>query len=212
MNRALPFILIALGLLGAYKIISQKLAERKERSNPFMADIRDLLEEHRKAEVSATDAAPWYSSEATFFEVMSLMHRATKMKYSPTDTLSQAMSGFPRAALDQTVSNYEILTKLGVFSDPANLIRMERGEAPYAKALGWEEEKIVLGHRISPFFAPEAASHLLNLVVMPESIRDLQVHEIRNFGLDHLKKWVGDKVLDSSSANEIYDILTKEGS
>jgi hypothetical protein len=62
----------------------------------------------------------------------------------------------------------------GVFQDPANLLKMERGDPPIALSSGWEDEPLVVGYKISPLLGAELSATLPNMVIMPESVRNMQ--------------------------------------
>jgi hypothetical protein len=62
----------------------------------------------------------------------------------------------------------------GVFQDPANLLKMERGDPPIAISPGWEDELLVVGYKISPLLGAELSATLPNMVIMPESVRNMQ--------------------------------------
>jgi hypothetical protein len=211
MGKYFGFIIVILGCIGAFMVISQKLTERRTTINPWVAELRPLLSEHQSEELSSDADAPWYAMEGTYMQILAILNKAKEHKYDPGSTLSSALngaqSGQSRMIHEALIKNYQLADSLGVFKDPANLIRMERGEQPYAKANGWEEEPLVLGHQLSPLLAPEATNHLANLVIMPKSAQDLQTHDLREFTQETVKKWREEKIISPQSARDLVDIL-----
>jgi hypothetical protein len=208
------FIIILLGCLGAYFLVKEKLEEKKIRDNPWMQKMRPLISAHLNATVDSQSEAPWYVMEGTFMTLLCHMNQAVKANYTLQDTLAGAMAGVKSGQVkmiqDSLLKNYEVADNLGVFDDPANLVRMERGEGPVAKSEGWEDEKLTVGHVLSPILAPEACSSLVNLVLMPESVRDMQSHEPRGFTMDTIKKWREEAVITPQSAKDLYELLESQ--
>jgi hypothetical protein len=211
MGKYLGIIIVLLGVIATVKVVSDQLTERKAKINPWVSELRPLLAEHETVKISSEDASPWYAMEATYMQILAVLHNAKVHNYDPSATLSTALSGAQtgqsRMIHDSVMKSYRIADELGAFKDPANLIRMERGEQPYAKANGWEEEPLVLGHQLSPLLAPEAANHLANLVIMPKAAQDLQTHELREFTTETVKKWREEKIITPQSAKDIVDLL-----
>jgi hypothetical protein len=216
MGKTGGFLIVLLGLLGAFFIAKDKLAERKENTNPWVARLKPIIEALAKPEVSADSEAPWYDGQADFMALLAMMHRCESNNFPLDKTFTAAVStvgqrsGAQRMIVENMLDNYALAKTLGVFKDPANLLRMERGDPPYAKSGGWEEELVVSGHKLSPIIAPEAASSLVNLVLMPEAARDMQTHEVRGFTNEHIKKWREEGVISPASAKDLYDIITSE--
>jgi hypothetical protein len=211
MARLFGFLIIILGCIGVYFIFKEKVEEKKMRDNPWMHKLRPMIAEHVATKISADSAAPWYAMEGSFMTILCYMHRAVKSNYSMDDTLRGALSGMKSGQVkmlsDALLKNYETANQLGVFDDPNNLVRMERGQAPVAKAPGWEDEKLVAGHLLSPIIAPEACNSLVNMVLMPELVRDMQTHEPRGFTLETVKKWREEGIITPESAKDMYELI-----
>jgi hypothetical protein len=211
MGRFFGFLIIILGCAGAYFIFKEKVEEKKLRDNPWMQKLRPLIADHVTAKVSADSEAPWYAMEGSFMTILCYMNRAVKANYTLEDTLRGALSGMKAGQVkmlnDALVRNYETANKLGIFEDPNNLVRMERGQPPVATAEGWEDEKVLAGHLLSPIIAPEACSSLVNMVLMPEPVRDMQTHEPRGFTLDTIKKWREEAIITPESAKDMYELI-----
>jgi hypothetical protein len=215
MGKSGGFIIVILGLVGAFFILKDKLAEHKDATNPWVTRLKPIIADHLAMKVDAQSEAPWYDGQSTMMATMAMMYRCEQAKFPLDKTLASAVSaaaagrksGFQRMVAENLMDNFAAAKTLGVFKDPANLLRMENGDAPYAKAAGWEEELVVVGHKLSPIVAPEAASSLANLVLMPEIARDLQTHEVRGFTNEHIKKWREEGIIDSASAKDLYELV-----
>jgi hypothetical protein len=211
MGKIFGFIVVALGLVGAFMLVSEKLALRKVSKNSWADKLRPLIAAHAKPVINSDSDSPWYAMEGSYMGILALMHQAREHKYDIEVTLGSALSGMQsgqsRMIQEALQRNFETADRLGVFKDPANLIRMQRGDGPYAKSGGWEEEPLVVGHVLSPLLAPEAANSLVNLVIMPKAAQDLQTHDLRGFSTDTIKKWREEKIITPESAKDIYDMV-----
>jgi hypothetical protein len=141
-----------------------------------------------------------------------MMHEAERGKYNVQDTLNSAAGAAPGAGqskmiADTLMENYQLAQRLGVFDEPANVLAMERGDAPVATVAGWEDEKLAVTHRVSPLLAPEAARSLANLILIPEALRDAQLPGAIGFTTDTIKKWVKEGLISPVSAEAIADVV-----
>lgn len=209
MGRFLTTVIIGLGIAGLFFVAQDYFAEQKVKKNPWVEEIRYLIThaQEKEAEGSAND--PWFTDEGRFFSLLAAMHETERTKYDLENTLMSATSGLPAAKLVQEslLANYEMAKTLGVFNQPTNLLAMENGDAPVATARGWEDHKLAVGHRISPLLAPEAAKALVNMLLMPEALRDMQVVDAGGFTLETVKKWSQEKLISPESAEAIAELV-----
>lgn len=70
-------------------------------------------------------------------------------------------------------ANYAEAKRLHLLDDLDNALSLEHGEPAFIKLPGWEKEKAVMAHVISPLYGPEAAHNLANMQILPASVRDV---------------------------------------
>jgi hypothetical protein len=107
--------------------------------------------------------------------------------------------------------NYAIAKKLGIFEELSNIMKMRDGMNPTAKSKGWEDERVVVGHLLTPIIAPEAARSLANLVIMPAAVRDMQSDELAGFSLEQSKKWLAEHIIVPDSHHLVEERLNSKG-
>ena len=101
------------------------------------------------------------------------------------------------------LDNLNRARSLGAFADPANLPRMERGESPIATAPGWEDERLMVGYKLSPLFGAELSTTLSNMVVMPEAIRDMQTDITPPEAANLVNQWLGARMISPECASAV---------
>jgi hypothetical protein len=144
---------------------------------------------------------------------MAFLRHAEENGYSVSDTLRKGVEGTSarpgegRMISDLLNENYRVLKQLDVFDELGNLLKMERGQAPVAKAAEWEDEEVVVGYVLSPLHAPEAAYSLANLLLLPESARNMQTEALVNFSPEIAKKWLVERIITPESHQMILDQL-----
>jgi hypothetical protein len=194
--------------VATFFVLKDHFAEQRVKTNPWMGQMRNLLEDQAKSRDLLNVENPWYAEEGTFYKLLSLMYEANRDKYDPEETLATACNGTVNPALaklivESMIGNFTLAKQMGVFEETTNILQLENGSAPVAAAIGWEDEKLLVGHRVSPVLAPEAASSLVNLVLMPETYRDLQEAAAHGFDIDKVKKWRLANVITPESADAI---------
>jgi len=209
MGRFLTTIIIGLGIAGLFFVARDYFASQKLKKNPWIEDIRYLVTHAQQKEAEGGTNDPWFVDEGRFFTLLASMHETERTKYDLESTLMSACSGIPSSKLVQEslLANYAMAKTLGVFNQPSNLLAMENGDAPVATARGWEDHKLVVGHRISPLLAPEAAKSLVNMLLMPEALRDLQTVDAGGFTLETVKKWAQERLISPESAEAIAELV-----
>lgn len=213
MSRFLGFFIILGGLVGAFFVYKDYAAKTKLRRNVAAEEIRRVIASSQKVEDLSGREDPWFANEGAVYRILAFLHEADKANYSVTDTIrtavsgSGARSGEGKLIADMLGENYAIAKKLGVFEDLSNLLKMEQGRAPTARARGWEDEPLSVGHVLSPVVAPEAATSLANLVLMPATARDMQNDDLNGFGFEQSKKWLSEQIITPDSMRVITDRL-----
>ena len=71
----------------------------------------------------------------------------------------------------------------------------------------WLLRPAVLAGLLSPVVAPEAATSLANLVLMPATARDMQNDDLNGFGFEQSKKWLSEQIITPDSMRVITDRL-----
>ena len=180
-------------------------AKEKERRNPSADEIRRVIAETLKPQNLVHTEDPWFASEAALFRILAYLHTAEQEKYSVGETIDAAISGSgARPGEAKIISNmleesYALARKFGIFNELSNIMKMRDGINPTAKAKGWEDERIVAGHLLTPTIAPEAARSLANLVLMPASVRDMQSDDLAGFTSEQSKKWLAERIIEPAS-------------
>ena len=212
MGKFFTTLILLGGIAGVFVVTKDYFASQKVKSNPWIEDLRKLIVKQSADEELTQVEDPWFADEGRFFRILSLMYETERGKYSAAETLLSAASaglrpGEAKMVAESLLESYQLAKQLGVFDEPNNLLLMERGEAPVATSKGWEEEKLAVGHRVSPVLAPEASRSLVNLVLMPESLRDMQSDKVTSFTTDTIKKWRSENIITPESADAIAQII-----
>jgi hypothetical protein len=211
MGKIIGFIIIVGGILGLYKVFQDFTATQKAKSNKYIAKLRPLIQVHLAEEDLAETEDPTYTAEGNFFRIIAMLNEAERNQFPVQPTLASALSGTsaPKGAAkmieEQVMQNYSMAKSLGVFKDPKNMLSMEIGETPLADVPGWDDEPLAVGHMLSPLLAPEAAKSLVNLVLQPKSVRDMENGSLGSFGREHAIKWSREGVITMESARAIVE-------
>ncbi len=215
MSRFIGFLIIVGGFVGVYFLYEDYAAKRKSAHNRWVDDIKPLIAEHFPNPALDGSEDGWFASESSFFRILGLMKEAETHKYNAFDTVKAACTsagaapGVGRMMADELEENYKIAKELGVFDDLANRLRLERGEAPMCKAKGWDGEPLKVGYILPHTLAPEASRSLVNMVLMPKGMRDMQTDEPVSFTISMAKKWLSERVINPQSHRLIMDYLAK---
>lgn len=200
MNKLIGFLIIVGGLVGGYMLYLDYSAKEKDRRNPSADEIRRIIAGTLKPQNLSQQEDPWYANESSVFRIMAYLYQAEQEHYSVGETLktatggSGARPGQAKIIADTLEENYAIGKKLGIF-ELSNVLKMRDGMNPTAKAKGWEDERIVVGHLLTPIIAPEASRSLANLIIMPAAVRDMQSDDLAGFTLEQSKKWLADQII-----------------
>lgn len=211
MGKLLGFLIIAGGIAGLFFVYQDYAAKEKANRNTWEKTMALGLRLHTAASVRAAGEDGTVAGEGSFLRILYQAHRAEQDGYSVLDTVKKAAvaagatSAEAAYIANSVVENLRVAREMGALSDPSNVLNMERGEPPVAKAKGWEDEKLVMGHRISPLLVPEAAYAIPNLVLVPESVRDMQDDTVTPATVDLVRKWLVEKMVGPDSAQLVID-------
>ena len=68
-------------------------------------------------------------------------------------------------------------------------------------------KRVVVGYVLSPLHAPEASFSLANLMLLPESARNMQTPALGTFSSEMAKKWLVERIITPESHQIILDQL-----
>jgi hypothetical protein len=213
MSRIFSFLIIVGGLVGCYFLYQDYAAKTKEKRNTASEEIARLIDIQCRQEVTTEAEDASFVSQGNLFRIMAYLRHAEENNYSVADTLRKAVEatsarpGEGRMIAEMLSENYRVLKQLDVFYELGNLLKMERGRPPVAKAAEWEDEEVVVGYVLSPLHAPEASYSLVNLLLLPESVRNMQTDALVNFGPEIAKKWLVERIISPDSHQLILDQL-----
>jgi hypothetical protein len=178
MGRILILLLFLGAGYGTYQIFLDYKAKQKEERNVWPSKLSGLMSLHSSKKLLAGEL---YGTESSFLQLLYLCYQIDQDGYPLLDTLKRGASMGGADATEAPLmaaailDNYNrALSTFGVFQDPANLLKMERGDPPIALSSGWEDEPLVVGYKISPLLGAELSATLPNMVIMPESVRNMQ--------------------------------------
>ena len=213
MGKLFSFLIIFGGLAGCYFVYQDYATKTKEKRNSAAEEIGRLVDMQCRREVTAEAEDASVISEGNLFRIMALLKQAEDNDYSVADTLRKAVDGSSarpgekRLISDMLSDNYQVLKQLHVFDELGNLLKMENGSAPVATAAEWEDERVVVGYVLSPLHAPEASFSLANLMLLPESARNMQTASLGTFSSEMAKKWLVERIITPESHQIILDQL-----
>lgn len=90
-----------------------------------------------------------------------------------------------KAIENSIMDGHAMAQKLQLLDDVVNMINLENGESVEVKIAGWQGEKAAVGQVVPAALAPEAASHLANLQLMPATVRDAQGNTVTASVVNH---------------------------
>lgn len=178
MGRILVFLLFLGAGYGVYQIFLDYKAKQKQERNQWPSKLSGLMALHSSKKLLAGEL---YGNESSFLQLLYICYQIDQDGYPLLDTLKQGASLGGADSTEAPLLGAAILDNylrarntFGIFQDPANLLKLERGAPPTAVSPGWEDEQLVVGYKISPLLGAELSATLPNMVVMPESIRNMQ--------------------------------------
>ena len=192
MGKFFTFVVLIAGLVATFFVLKDHFAEQRVKTNPWMGQMRNLLEDQAKSRDLLNVENPWYAEEGTFYKLLSLMYEANRDKYDPEETLATACNGTVNPALaklivESMIGNFTLAKQMGVFEETTNILQLENGSAPVAaattaataddmqrsraavqkasKPAELERMQSITEQRLkSGFYTPAQADELLNLI------------------------------------------------
>lgn len=172
------FILVILGL-ALFGIKSCRKYQKK----------RDVVIELTSYTSDSSAYEQFYAGDArgTLLKAMHQMHLAAELGHTPVEILEEVMeeskglldaedkADLPlrkQIVRDALLNNYENCRKLGVFSDPNNMLKLERGELPVISGGPSEGEEAVITTIIPASLLDGVDKLVPNLVIGPPAEED----------------------------------------
>lgn len=177
MGKLFAFLLFVGAGIGVYKIFLEYKERQREERNAWPQRISGIMRHHTAQNTLSGEIT---GGEPSFIQLIYLAYQVERDGFPLLENISRAASlagaltGEAPLIATSLLENLQRAKTLGVFQEPANLLKMERGERPIATAPGWEEEPVVAGFKISPLLGAELSATLPNMVLMPEAIRNMQ--------------------------------------
>ena len=170
--RVFLILVIGVGLVCGWFILQRDKREREER---YWATE---LKTHLHGMLGEPDSRHPQVEEPLVFKLLAFMHKAEASHVDFSKMISDACADLSlddsaaNLVKDSLMSNFSAAKGLGVFDDPENLMKLDRGDAPTTSANGWKGEKLAVAQVVPGQLAPDAAQCLPNLVVVPALVRD----------------------------------------
>lgn len=206
-GRILVFLLFLGAGYGTYQIFLDYKAKQKEERNLWPGRLSGLMSLHSSKKLLAGEL---YATESSFLQLLYICYQIDQDGYALLDTLNRGASMGGADSTEAPLMAAAILDNyirarntFNVFQDPANLLKMERGEPPTALSAGWEDELLVVGYKISPLLGAELSATLPNMVVMPESVRNMQTDLTPPEAYALNASWLGARMISPECSSAI---------
>ncbi len=213
MGKVLVFLLFLGAGFGVYKVYEDFKAKQKASRNLWPDRLAAIMRLHGSKTLLTGEVL---GNQASFLQLIYLAYEVEQDGYPVLDTLKTAAN---LAGADNNegplmaTAVFDNLTrarKLGAFQDPANLPRMERGDPPLANAPGWEGESLVVGYKIPPTLGAELSAILPNMMIMPESARDMQTELLPPESTTLVNQWLSIRMISPEAATAIREKLMND--
>jgi len=215
MGRILVFLLFLGAGYGVYQIFLDHKAKQKDARNLWPDKVAGLMRLHGSQKLLGGELL---GSQQSFLQLLYMAYQIEQDDYPLLDTLKRAASLSGADATESPLMAAAVLDNLnrargfGIFSDPANLLKLERGEPPTATAPGWEDELLVVGYKISPLLGSELSATLPNMVIMPESVRNMQTDLTPPEAQVLSSQWLGARMISPECATAIREKIKLDSS
>ncbi|WP_157211051.1 hypothetical protein [Verrucomicrobium spinosum] len=204
--RMLSIIIVAVGMYSGWILLQRDRAKKVE--DGWALQCSKVLDSQANGRV--VTAAPGSPDEGAYFKILHFLRKAEmdgRDLHAMVGTACEkiGITGEKRGLIqDALIANYETARKLKVFDDPMNMVRLEQGQAALIALVGWQGEPVAVGVVIPPTHAPELSNHLINLVLLPSSVRDSQTGRLTREMTDAARKFEHAGALPKSTLDSIY--------
>jgi hypothetical protein len=204
MGKILAFLLFLGAGIGVYKIFQDYKAKQREERNTWPQRMAGIMRYHTSPNTLSGEII---GNETSFLQLIYLAYQVERDGFPLLENVSQAASlagavnGEGPLIAASLLENLQRAKTLGIFQDPANLPRLERGERPIATATGWEEEPVGVGFKLSPLLGAELSATLPNMVLMPVAIRNMQTDVVPPEADRLISMWLSIRMISPECAN-----------
>lgn len=204
--RLLSIIIVAVGMYSGWILLQRERAKKVE--DGWALQCSKVLDSQANGRIVVTN--PGSPDEGAFFKILHFMRKA---EIEGRDLPAMVGAACEKIGItgekqnliqDSLVANYETARKLKVFDDPMNMVRLEQGQAALIALVGWQGEPVAVGMVIPSTHAPELSNHLINLVLLPSSVRDAQTDRLTKEIADAARKFERAGALPKSTLDSIY--------
>jgi hypothetical protein len=215
MGRILVFLLFLGAGYGVYQVFLDHKAKQKDERNMWPNKLAGLMALHSSKKLLSGELL---GSQESFFQLLYMAYQIEQDDYPLLDTLKRGASLSGADATEAPLMAAAVLDNLtrarsfGIFQDPANLLKLERGESPIATAPGWEDEELVVGYKMSPLLGSELSATLPNMVIMPESVRNMQTDLTPPEAQTLTSQWLGARMISPECATAIREKIKLDSS
>jgi hypothetical protein len=213
MARILLFLLFAGAGYGLYQAVLDYKAYQKTQRNLWPEKVVSLIKPHSSKNLLSGNLP---NQESTFFQLLYATYQIDQDGYPLIETLKRGASlagvNDSEAQMIATalLDNLNRARSFGVFQDPSNLLKLERGSPPVALASGWENEPLVIGFKISPLLGAELMFTLPNMIIMPASVRNLQSDLMPPEAEKLTTQWLGNAIISPECALAIREKVEQD--
>lgn len=207
MGRILIILLFLGAGYGTYQIFLDYKSKQKEERNQWPNKLSPIIALHTSKKLLAGEL---FGNQSSFLQLLYLCHQIDQDGYPLLDTLKRGASLSGADATEAPLLAAAILdnynrarSNFGIFQDPANLLKLERGEPPTALSPGWEDELLVVGYKISPLLGAELSATLPNMVIMPESVRNMQTDLTPPEAQYLISLWLGARMISPECSTAV---------
>lgn len=203
--RLLAIIIVAVGAYSGWVLLQKEQTRRVNEG--WAQQCAEVI--RAQATGKAAPGAGTTPDEASFFKALHFLQKAERSQRDLYAVVGDACTqlgitgGQKGLVQDALLANYESARKMKLFDDPMNLVRMEQGQPPLMVLAGWEGEPLGVGVVIPPMHAHELANHLVNLVLMPVSVRDAQTDRVTREMTETARKFEQAGVLPRATLESI---------
>jgi hypothetical protein len=206
-GRLLVFFLFLGAGYGVYQAFLEFKARQKEERNQWPSRVASVMTLHSSKKLLAGELK---GNQSSFLQLLYFCHQIDQDGYPLLETLKKGASIGGLDTIEApllaaaVLDNYNLARNtFGVFQDPANLLKLERGEPPIAISPGWEDELLVVGYKLSPLLGAELSATLPNMVIMPESVRNMQTDLTPPEAQTLNTQWLGARLISPECSNAI---------
>lgn len=206
-------------LVGAYTAWEHRTVERAHQQR--VTRLSELIDRR-----DFQPTMPGENVRANFYRALHLLHESAG---PPAQTLlwpaePQDSQWYLERALEQSeLDSYEgrlirdslhealaDLESAGALEDESNVLRLKDGEPPAALSGPFAQERLLIGHRVSPVLAPEAHNHWANFKLVPRLVWWIQPDRLDAAALSSARDLHEGGIISEETLQEIQSLWKKQ--